>query len=398
MQEAALYLQALGIVSALGIGKDETVAALQGLRPSSMAARPGYLPEREVVVGEVPGTLEALPAGMDAHDTRTNRLLWAAARQIRPEIEAALGRYGAGRIGVVLGTSTSGIEEGTAAYAHYLQDGRLPDGFVYRRQELSGPAEFLRDALGVAGPAYTISTACSSSAKVLAAGRRLVRMGLCDAVLVGGVDGLCRFTVAGFDALSSVSATLCNPMSTNRDGINIGEGAALFLMGREEAPVALLGVGESSDAHHPSAPHPEGKGAIAAMRMALAEAGLTPDEISYLNLHGTATPLNDEMEARAVVEVLGHHVAASSTKPLTGHTLGAAGAIEAAILWLLLAVPGMSLPRHVWDGAADPALPELALVTGARLVPKGRIAMMSSSFAFGGSNAAVILARGAGAA
>jgi 3-oxoacyl-[acyl-carrier-protein] synthase-1 len=203
-------------------------------------------------------------------------------------------------------------------------------------------------------------------------------------------------TVNGFASLEAVAADYCNPFSRNRDGINVGEGAAVFLLSREPGPVALRGVGESSDAYHVSAPEPSGGGAIRAMRQALAHAGLPPEAIGYVNLHGTATKLNDLMEGKAVASVFGCDVPCSSTKSLTGHMLGAAGACEAAFVWLAL-TPGYAngaLPPHVWDGEADPEIPELNLVaigTHAHGIPS---IMLSSSFAFGGSNVAVVLARG----
>jgi 3-oxoacyl-[acyl-carrier-protein] synthase-1 len=385
----------------MGQGKAETRATLFEGSPAHMVSRSEFLPGDPVTLGAIPGALPPVPKGMEDHDTRTIRMLWAALQQIRPEVDAAISRHGADRIGVVLGTSTSGIDEGMRAYGNFLETGALTAGYAYHRQEIGDPGVFLRAALGLTGPMLVISTACSSSAKALSSAARLLAADLCDAVLVGGVDSLCQLTVAGFNALGLVAPSLCQPMSANRAGITIGEGAALFLMTRKQDgpnPVALLGVGETSDAHHPSAPHPEGRGAIAAMEQALVRADLGPKDIAYLNLHGTATPLNDAMEAKAVAAVLGTDTPVSSTKPLTGHALGAAGALEAAILWLSLAetVEGAPLPRHLWDGARDPALPPLALVEQAnhRLPATDRLAMMSNSFAFGGSNVSVILGRG----
>jgi len=219
--------------------------------------------------------------------------------------------------------------------------------------------------------------------------RRLLAMDLCDAVLCGGVDSLCRLTLNGFTALEAVSAERCNPFSLNRNGINIGEAAALFLMTREPASVALLGAGASSDAHHISAPEPGGRGALQAMRKALAQADLTPEQIGYLNLHGTATQHNDAMESRAVAELFAAGVPCSSTKPLTGHTLGAAGALEAAFCWLSLQ-PGATLPPHVWDAVIDPQLPALDFVLPGQTL-KGPRNLMSNSFAFGGNNVSLIL-------
>ncbi|MBP3126516.1 beta-ketoacyl-[acyl-carrier-protein] synthase family protein [Thalassospira sp. ER-Se-21-Dark] len=397
MTRHPFYLSSLGIISALGSGKAETAETLAGRRPADMIRRSVFLPDRDAILGSVTADLPALPPQLSRHNTRNNRLLWAAASQISDEIEDLVGTYGQQRIGVLIGTSTSGIEEGTNYYQHRIEAGEFPDTFCYEHQEIGSPSAFLRDAFKLGGPAYSVSTACSSSAKAFASGMRLLKADICDAVLVGGVDSLCRLTVGGFDTLQSLSMSICNPMSRNRDGINIGEGAALFILRKDAGDIELLGVGESSDAYHPNAPHPEGVGAARAMRTALAHAGLTAHDIAYINLHGTATPLNDVMEAKAVTEVLGSNVPASSTKPLTGHSLGAAGAIEAAILWLSLSEnkTGAPLPQHRWDGERDDDIPELNLVAAQQsLAPADRLAMMSNSFAFGGSNVSVILGKG----
>lgn len=397
MTRHPFYLSSFGIISALGSGKAETAATLAGRRPADMIKRSGFLPDRDAILGSVTADLPALPPQLPVHDTRNNRLLWAAASQIGDEIEELIATYGRQRIGVLIGTSTSGIEEGTTNYQHRINTGQFPDTFHYGHQEIGSPSAFLRDAFGLGGPAYSISTACSSSAKAFASGMRMLKADICDAVLVGGVDSLCRLTVGGFDTLQSLSTSVCNPMSRNRDGINIGEGAALFILRKDTGDIQLLGVGESSDAYHPNAPHPDGIGAASAMQKALEQAGLTAADIAYINLHGTATPLNDVMEAKAVNQVLGSSVLASSTKPLTGHSLGAAGAIEAAILWLSLKEneTGAPLPQHRWDGEPDDHIPELNLVTAQQaLQPRDRLAMMSNSFAFGGSNVSVILGKG----
>jgi len=335
--------------------------------------------------------LPSIEMGMPAYVSRNNRLLQAAIAQIRPEIDAAIARYSAGRIGIVLGTSTAGIAEGERAVAELLVRGVFPSDYDYRQQEISSPSEYLRHALKVGGPGWTVSTACTSSAKALSSARRLLTTGLCDAVIVGGVDTLCSLTLNGFAALESVSPRLCNPFSRHRDGINIGEGAAVFLMSREPGPVCVLGIGESSDAFHISGPDPEGRGAELALRQAFA--GMDTAAVDYLNLHGTATPQNDLMESQAVHRVLGDEVPCSSTKPLVGHTLGAAGATELAFCWMLLTEPGAAtLPPHVWDGAADPALAPLNLCAPG-MTRTCRIAA-SNSFAFGGNNICVVLGRG----
>ena len=393
---AAPYLNALGLVSALGEGQARTRAALFGKQPQGVSAQPALASGRVLHLGTVRSPLADLAGLPPAQRSRNNALLLTALAQIRPQVDAALVRFGAHRVAAILGTSTSGIGESEQALAYYQTQGTLPESFDLAQQEMGSPAVALSGLLGLRGPAYTVSTACSSSAKALASAARLLQADLCDAVLVGGVDSLCNFTVAGFAALESVSAERCNPMSAHRNGINIGEAAALFLMTREPGPVRLAGWGESSDAHHISAPDPSGKGALAAMRAALQRAQLTAADVDYLNMHGTATVQNDAMESRAIFELFGSAVAVSSTKPLTGHTLGAAGALEAALCWLSLTDnPEGQLPPHWWDGVHDPALPTLNLVAPGRTQGRALRHAMSNSFAFGGNNVSLVLARGA---
>jgi 3-oxoacyl-[acyl-carrier-protein] synthase-1 len=380
------YVQAVGILSPLGAGLEATRRALFAGDTSGMKVEPGWLPNAPACVGRVGGDLAPLPPALAEWDCRNNRLLAAAAAQIRPAIDAALSRHGAHRVALVVGTSTSGIAAGEEAMAVRIRDGAFPREFSYRQQEIGGTAPLGARLLGVRGPAYTVSTACTSGAKALLAARRLLELGLADAALAGGVDTLCRLTVGGFTALESTSPQRCNPLSRNRSGINIGEGAALFLLEREEAAVRLAGGGESSDAHHLSAPDPEGTGAEIAMRAALADAGAQPGDIGYVNLHATATRKNDEMESRVMARVFPADTPVSGTKPLTGHALGAAGALEAAFCWL--ALTERRLPPHVWDGEADPELPPLRVAgQGERLASR---LVMSNSFAFGGSNASLI--------
>ncbi|MCY1035988.1 beta-ketoacyl-ACP synthase [Corallococcus sp. BB11-1] len=388
-----VFLHQLGLVCALGAGKREVARALFSATPSGVAPHEGYA-DRALHLGVVTAALAPQDALPGAWRSRNNALLLTALAEVRPAVDAAVARFGPGRVAVVLGTSTSGIGEGEGAIAGQHATGQLPATFHLAQQELGAPASALAHVLGLSGPAYVISTACSSSAKALASAARLLRAGTVDAVLTGGVDSLCRFTVAGFRALESVSEARCNPMSVHRHGINIGEAAALFLMTREPGPVRLSGWGESSDAHHISAPEPGGRGAIAAIREALRRAGLEPDGVDYVNLHGTATQQNDAMESRAVHALLGPGVKASSTKPLTGHTLGAAGALEAAFAWLTLTDnPEGRLPAHFWDGAEDESLPALSLVKPGESLGRPVRAVLSNSFAFGGSNAALVLER-----
>jgi 3-oxoacyl-[acyl-carrier-protein] synthase-1 len=367
-----MHLPAMAVASSLGLGKRATAGAL--------------FAGRRVAIGPIAG----VPAGPSS---RNNRLLTILLDQIAPEIAAAKTRYGADRIAIVLGTSTSGIAEGEAAIAERLHGGAWPASYRYSLQELGDPAAFAARHLGVSGPAFVVATACSSSAKAFATARRLIRQGLADAAIVGGIDTLCGLTQAGFGALEARSPEPCNPFSVNRRGITIGEGGAVFLMTPEPGGIALRGVGESSDAHHLSAPDPEGAGALAAMRLALDDAGLGAGDIGYVNLHGTATALNDAMESKAVHSLFGGQLPCSSTKAMTGHTLGAAGAIEAALVWLILSSdwnPERRVPVHIWDELPDPALPALALATAEHRLEKP--AVLSNSFAFGGSNCALVLA------
>jgi 3-oxoacyl-[acyl-carrier-protein] synthase-1 len=388
------YLNACGIICALGDSHAQVKARLYAGQ-TGVALTGRWSPGRELPLGGVQAELPSLEHLQPQQRSRNNALVLAALAQIRPAVDAAIARYGADRVGVVLGTSTSGIGETEQAIGRYAEVGSLPEDFHYAMQEMASPAEMLAQQLGLGGPAYAHSSACSSSAKAMASAARLIRMGLCDAVITGGADSLCGFTVAGFASLESVSAAQCNPMSVNRKGINIGEGAALFLMSAEPAAVALLGWGESSDGHHMSAPDPAGGGARLAMAQALQRAGIEAAQIDYINLHGTATPQNDAMESRVVEGLFGLDVPVSSTKPFTGHTLGAAAAIEAALCWLAMQDdnPEGKLPPHLWDGAADPALPALNLAPVGAALGRPLRHVLSSSFAFGGSNAVLVLGR-----
>ena len=391
-----VFLNELGICCALGRDAESVAASLFAAdAPRGVASTEAVTPGRPLALGLVEGALPDLGALPVVLHGRNNALAALALAPIRAAVDAAIARHGADRVAIVLGTSTSGVRESEHAHRHHLAGGQWPASFHYSQQEMGMPARFLAAQLGTRGPAHVISTACSSSAKALASGARLLNAGLADAVVAGGVDSICEFTIAGFSALGSVSEARCNPFSRHRNGINIGEGAALFLMTREPGPVRLAGWGESSDAHHMSAPDPEGHGPERALREALRRAGLAPADIGYVNLHGTATPQNDAMEAAVLHRVFGADTPASSTKPLTGHTLGAAGAVEAALCWLALARnPGQALPPHWWDGEQDPALPQLNLVApGSRAAAPLRH-VLSQSFAFGGSNAALVLGAG----
>ena len=341
--------------------------------------------QRSTYVGRVAESLPPLPESLCTYNTRNNRLALSALMQIEPSVKRAIEQYGKQRVAVVVGTSTSGISDGEMAIAHKGQHSKFPDHFHYSQQELGNSSDFVARYFGLEGPCYSISTACSSSGRVFISAKQLLESGIVDAVIVGGVDTVCKLTLNGFNGLEALSDQLCRPFDAQRNGINIGESAAFMLLSRQPTDIALLGVGDSSDAHHISAPHPEGHGAEQAMNKALKDAGLTPNDIGYINAHGTATPLNDSMESKAIYRLFGQSVPVSSTKPLTGHTLGAASATEAAIAWHLLKYD-LPLPKqHCQDKATDI---DVSLVESlAKLEGK---AILSNSFAFGGNNISLI--------
>ncbi|MFE8147826.1 beta-ketoacyl-[acyl-carrier-protein] synthase family protein [Brenneria goodwinii] len=384
-----VYINAVGALNALGNNLDEIARNLAkvnapGMRPDSSWLLQG----KPCWTGNVDADLPLIPDELAEHNSRNNQLLLAALAQIRPQVDKAIARFGADRVAVILGTSTSGLDEAD----RYVSD-NLPT-YCYAQQELGDPSRFLAAYLNIDGPAYTISTACSSSARALISGRRLIDVGMVDVAIVGGADTLSRMPLNGFDSLESLSSQLCTPFGQQRDGITIGEGAALMLIGREPDDVALLGVGESSDAHHMSAPHPEGEGAIRAIEMALQQANLQPENIGYINLHGTATRLNDQIEANVIHAIFGDATPCSSTKYLTGHTLGAAGICEAVICWLLLTRDLPLPPQDFSRSAQDETLPPCGLLLEAGQLRQPVI--LSNSFAFGGNNACLILGKANG--
>lgn len=382
-----VYLHNYGLTSALGIGKEAHSLGLWDEAASPLTVTDDYSPGRCLPVGRVSAPLPDTGDWAQHERSRNNQLLWSAWQQVADDWQRLSAGQDMNRVAVIIGTSTSGIGESEACFTPGQT--RAPD---YAKQQIAAPAAFLARKLGITGPVYTLSTACTSGAKALASGRRLLNAGLVDWVIAGGADALCALTVRGFSALEAIASDPCNPFSRNRQGINIGEAAAVFIMSREPGPWMLQGVGESSDAHHISAPEPDGRGAEAALRAALVDAQLAPSAVGYVNLHGTATALNDKMEALALTRVLGQ-VPASSTKPFTGHTLGAAGALEAAIC--LLALASGRLPPQRWDGEADPDLPPVQLVAdNQQRLPGDKRVVMSNSFAFGGNNIALVLAPG----
>lgn len=386
-----IYISAVGMINALGKTPAEVTANLvRGVAPGMRARKDWLLNQPDAVLGGVDGELPAIPDTFAAHRTRNNQLLLAALAQIQPQVDDAIARHGRDRVGVVLGTSTSGLDEGDE-HVNLRLNNEPSLHWHYPQQELGDPSRFLSRWLALEGPAYTLSTACSSSARAIISGRRLIEAGLADVVIVGGADTLSRMPINGFNSLEALSPTRCLPFARDRSGITIGEGAALMLLTREPQPIALLGVGESSDAWHISAPHPEGEGAIRAITQALADANLQPNEVGYINLHGTATTLNDQIESKVIHDLFGESVPCSSTKHLTGHTLGAAGIIEAAISMLILQQDLPLPPQDFSLSPIDPTLPACGILRQPQ--PLARPVILSNSFAFGGNNASILLGR-----
>ncbi|SMF25847.1 beta-ketoacyl-[acyl-carrier-protein] synthase family protein [Pseudogulbenkiania subflava] len=392
----ALRLSAYTLTSALGAGLASHLDALRRQRGGIVRKRWETV-EFDVCVGEVAGLDEvALRQDLAPYDCRNNRLAQLGLEQdgFIPRVRQAVQRYGASRVGVFLGSSTSGILSSEVAYRQRdPQSGALPPEHRYRETHNAySVADFVRSFFGLAGPAAVVSTACSSSAKVFGTAQRMIEAGLIDAAIVGGVDTLCLTTIYGFSSLQLVSSNPCRPFDGERDGISVGEGAAFALLERAEQPqdgdILLTGVGESSDAYHMSSPHPEGLGAKAAMAQALQQAGLAPGDIDYINLHGTATPSNDAAEGAAVLALFGNATPCSSTKGHTGHTLGAAGGIEALIC--ALALDNGVMPGGVGTQQLDSRLQCNYLLT---TVERPLRHVLNNSFGFGGSNCSLVFTR-----
>jgi len=403
INKSNIEIKSFGIINALGSNQRQVLESLEEGRSVGMKPFNTSILDKQYHCGVVEAELPEIPEKFSQFNCRNNQLVAAALQQIDEDIHTAKQQFGKSRVGVVMGTSTSGIKEAEVALKEKSQSGELPSEFSYKMQEIGALAEFVSGWLDVTGPSYAISTACSSSGKVFSAAARLLDSNICDAVVVGGADSLCDLTLGGFDSLEAISEQPTNPFSVNRSGINIGEAAAVFLLTKKrvgesseesidnQPSIQLLGVGESSDAHHMSAPEPNGEGAMACMQAAMDDAGLLPTQIDYLNLHGTGTKLNDSMEAKAVHSIFGEQLKCSSTKPMTGHTLGAAGATEVALCCLILKHASNKIaPIHLFDGKLDPELSKIDLISNIYF-ERPITTAMSNSFAFGGNNVSVIV-------
>ena len=392
MPISPLIITASSMVNALGRGKKATLSALQnkisGLRPSKDL-------EFSTWLGQVDGVDDyALEGSLKQFSCRNNQLAKLAldTDNFRGAILNAKKKYAADRIGVFLGSSTSGSGATEIAYAHRDENGDLPSDYDFMHtHNFTSLLDYTQQSLGLTGVGQVISTACSSSAKVFAAAHRHIEAGFCDAAIVGGVDTLTQISLYGFYSLQLTSTEPCRPYDENRDGISIGEAAGFALLetpanSESSTGVALKGFGESSDAYHMSTPHPEGRGAASAIEQALASADLTASDISYVNLHGTATPSNDSAEDNAIISVFGSDTPCSSTKGWTGHTLGAAGITEALIC--MLALENQFLPANLNLVNPDPALNSNILLDNSKQKVNY---IVSNSFGFGGSNCSLIL-------
>ena len=387
------YLNQLGVLCAAGNSVASVADQLKS-NQSPLTMSDQFSSNVPLPLGKYEGELPTISLTAKKWQSRNNQFALAALQQIEVVAHSLIEKYGVDRVGVIIGTSTSGIAESETVIKQWVEQGSVPESYDYGVQEMCATADFVAEYLGVQGPVYGISTACSSGAKALASARRLIQADVCDVVIAGGVDTLCHLTVQGFSSLEAVSDEQCNPFSKNRKGINIGEGAALFIVSQEAQGVELLGTGEGSDAHHISAPDPSGAGAIRCMQRALDDGGVEANDVDYVNLHGTATSLNDQMESTALNAVFGAETLCSSTKPFTGHTLGAAGAVEAGLCWMILADQMEDyLPIQLWDGVPDPDLPPINLVSSETRLASPANYVLSNSFAFGGNNISLLFGR-----
>lgn len=387
-----IYINAYSLINALGENKEAIIQNLIHNQSGLKKYHETWIQDRpSIYLGKIESELPTIPKSLAKHQSRNNQLLLHCLNQIKEEVQIVKERYDRSKIAIILGTSTSGIHEGEEARKTELT-GTSSDTFHYQQQCFSDPSEFLAKYLDISGPSYTISTACSSSARAFISAANLIEAGIIDAAIVGGADTLCQLSINGFNALGALSQAQCHPFSERRDGINIGEAAGLVILSKEPSTLPLLGWGASSDAWHISAPHPEGIGAIKSMQKALQKAKLTPTDIGYINLHGTGTALNDSAESKAVEHLFQNRVPASSTKHLTGHTLGAAGITEIGLAALILQYD-LSLPSANFSSVSPVGkdIAEILFVDQNEKLKKPYV--LSNSFAFGGNNVSLIIGK-----
>lgn len=388
-----LYINNFSLITCWGGSLQENLDGFLNKNYAGMQCRDDLVYDKKLRFGTIDSQL--LPeVPKEFLNIACNKIMLFCINQLKKEIDELIAKYGANRIAVIIGSSNTGIAEGQVAIEEYLANGNYPDWFNFHMLELGSPAKFVADYLGLSGINYTISTACSSSAKVFSTARRLIDLGVANVVLAGGVDSLCGYAANGFYALEALSEDYANPFSKNRNGITIGEAGALFVVSKKPSEIKILGIGETSDAYHMTSPHPNGDLAREAMQMAIADAQITAENIDFVSLHGTGTMLNDAMESRAVYKIFGDRPYCSSVKPLIGHTLGACGAVELALCCLLLSKlnPQQLIPPHPWDGEQDQELPPLKFADKALKSERLKY-IISNSFAFGGSNASIVIGK-----
>jgi 3-oxoacyl-[acyl-carrier-protein] synthase-1 len=381
-----MRVTAYSMLSALGGSRAEHLSALAAGRTG--LGPPPFELSFETSVGAVTAPLPELPGALQPWSTRLARMTALLLQQIDEPLRRARERWRPDRIAVLLGTSTAGADSTERAYRTFVETSAFPDRYDFLRQHTFGAVlHVVRELTGARGPAWMASTACTSSVKSIASAMRLMNAGLIDAAIVGGVDTLCQMTLHGFESLQALDRGPCRPFHKDRLGISIGEGGALALVERQGDPRVLVeAVGETSDAYHVSAPHPEGRGAFAAMQQALEQAGRRPEDVDHINAHGTGTRLNDTAEAKAIRGVFEHDVPVVSTKGYTGHTLGAAGALECA--FAACAIEEGWIPPALGASPLDPEIP-LRVPTAVERGTFRRV--LSNSFALGGNNVSVLL-------
>lgn len=400
----SIFLNKPAILSSLGQGIDSHIQWLLNHFPSPIKLSTDPFNRYNIqgkagMFAEITCPLRPFSSTLaQQHHSRNNQVLWHSLQQIEDQIALIIEKFGSNRIAVVIGTSTTGVDENIEVFKMGAKNNDWSSpAFNQQQQYFSAPADFIAAQYNLKGLCYGISTACTSGAKAIMTAARLLKNDLCDAVICGGVDTLSPLTIYGFNSLSVLSSQHSNPFSANRNGINLGEGAAVFVMTKtplDEQHIQLLGYGASSDAYHMSSPHPEGKGAISAIQQALANSHLSANDIGWVNLHGTGTTHNDKMESIAVSKVLGKTIPCTSTKPYTGHTLAAAGAIEAALVWGIISRqynPEGKLPAQLWDQQSDPELADINITDEQQYWKNSVRIGLSNSFAFGGNNAVIIL-------